>query len=133
MVGDVKMFLDYRKTQGYTLKENNSLSRLYIMCGYEQEIANPIEIKTCVAGKLTQLAVYEISKGKYVCINTKYLKKVFINGLRLFSSFSNPTRNNDISSVQFVYLVDENNEIKGVICPVRVNNISEQIEKGNKK
>ena len=128
-VGDVKMFLYYRKTQGYKLKEHNSLSYLYIMDGYEQEIANPIEIKSYVAGKLTQLTVYQISKGKYVCINTKYLKKVFINGLKLFSSFSNPSKYKDISSVGFVYLVDENNKIKGIICPVRVNNISEQIEK----
>lgn len=131
-VGDVKIFLDYRKTQGYKLKEYNSLSALYIMDGYEQEIVNPIEIKKYVAGKLTQLTVYQISKCEYVCINTKYLKKVFINGLKLFSRFRSPSKYSDISSVALVYLVAENNEIKGIICPVRVSNISEQIERVTK-
>ena len=131
-VGDVKMFLYYRKTHGYKLKECSYLSALYIMDGYEQEIVNPIEIKNYVDGKLTQLTVYQINKGEYVCINTKYLKKVFINGLKLFSRFRSPSKYSDISSVTHVYLVDENNNIKGIICPVRVINISKQIERVTK-
>lgn len=53
-----------------------------------------------------------------------------VKGLRLYTQFKKIK--DGVSSVGFVFLIDDNNEVKAVICPVRVNNISEQIEKGDK-
>lgn len=123
-------FVEFREYQGYTLRLFDSILTLFNLTGHEKEITNPIKIIGATHFKVTQLLRYEISKNKYVCLNPTYLKKVYAKGLRLYTQFK--FIKNDFSSVGLVYLVDDNNEVKAVICPVKVENILKEIERATK-
>ena len=130
-VCNVNEFVEFRKNQGYTLRSFDNILTLFNLTGHEKEITNPIKIIGTIHFKVTQLLRYEISKNNYVCLNPTYLKKVYAKGLRLYTQFK--FIKNDFSSVGFVYLVDDNNEVKAVICPVKVKNILKEIERVTKK
>ena len=128
-VCNVNEFVEFRENEGYKLRSINILT-LFNLTGYEKEISNPTEFIASIDLKERRLLRYEISKNKYVCINPIYLKKVFAKGLKLHTQFK--TIKEDFSSVGFVYLVDDNNEVKAVICPVKVANILKEIERVTK-
>lgn len=126
-VCDVNEFIEFRENKGYELRSFDNILTLFNLTGHEKEILNPIKITADVDYKSTQLLRYEISKNKYVCLNPIYLKKVSAKGLRLYTQFKQII--DGVSSVGFVFLIDDNNEVKAVICPVKVNNILKEIEK----
>lgn len=127
-VGNVYEFVYFRKIWGYAFKENNLITALFTMSGYEEEMSKLIETRS-IGSKSRNLVIYKISKNEYVCLDNKYLKKVFTKDLRLFTHFM--SRDNFSSSGR-VYLVDNNNEVKAVICPVEVENILKDIERVTK-
>lgn len=126
-VCDVNEFIEFRENEGYKLRSFNNILTLFNLTGHEKEIANPIEIIDDIHSKPTKLLRYEISKNRYVCINPTYLKKVSAKGLKLYTQFK--FIKNDFSSLSFVYLVNDNNEVKAIIFPVIVKNILKKIER----
>lgn len=126
-VCDVNEFIEFRENEGYKLRSFNNILTLFNLTGHEKEITNPIKIIPDINFKATQLLRYEISKNKYVCLNPTYLKKVYVKGLRLYTQFKQIK--DGVSSVSVVFLVDDNSEVKAVICPVKVNNILKEIER----
>ena len=126
-VCDVNEFIEFRKNEGYKLRSFDNILTLFNLTCHEKEIANPIKIIADINFKATQLLRYEISKNKYVCLNPTYLKKVSAKDLKLYTQFK--FIKNDFSSVGVVHLVDDNNEVKAVICPVKVKNILKEIER----
>lgn len=129
-VCDSNEFIEFRENKGYRLRSFDNILTLFNFDRHEKEISNPIEIITSTDLKERRLLRYEISKNKYVCLNPIYLKKVSAKGLRLYTQFKN--RKEGVSSVGLVYLVDDNNEVKAVISPVKVNNILKEIERVTK-
>lgn len=129
-VCDVNEFIEFRESEGYKLRSFDNILTLFNLTGHEKEISNPIEFIASLDLKERRLLRYEISKNKYVCLNPIYLKKVSAKGLRLYTQFKN--KKDGVSSVGFVYLVDDNNEVKAVICPVIVGNILKEIERVTK-
>lgn len=128
-VGNVYEFVYFRKKWGYAIKEkNNLITALFRMSGYEEEMTKLFETHS-IGSKSRNLVIYKISENEYVCLDNKYLKKVFTKDLRLFTHFMN--RDNS-SSFGIVYLVDDNNEVKAVICSVKVENILKEIERVTK-
>lgn len=129
-VCDVNEFVKFREKTGYELRSFNNILTLFNLTGHEKQISNPIKIIGATHFKDTQLLRYEISKNKYVCLNPIYLKKVSAKGLRLYTQFKKIK--DGVSSVGFVFLIDDNNEVKAVICPVKVDNILKEIERVTK-
>lgn len=126
-VCDVNEFIEFRENKGYKLRSFDNILTLFNLTGYEKEIINPIEFTIITDLKERQLLRYEISKNEYVCLNPIYLKKVSEKGLRLYTQFRQTK--DGASSIGFVQLIDDNNEVKAVICPVKVMNILKEIEK----
>jgi hypothetical protein len=125
-VCNVNEFVEFRKNEGYKLRSFDNILTLFNLTGHEKEITNPIEFINSTVLKESRLLRYEISKNKYVCLNPIYLKKVSVKGLRLYTQFKQIK--DGFSSVGLVSLIDDNNEVKAVICPVKVDNILKKIE-----
>lgn len=126
-VCNVNEFIEFRENEGYKLRSFDNILTLFNLTGHEKEISNPIKFITSVGLKERRLLRYEIDKNKYVCLNPVYLKKVSSKELRLYTQFKKIKEG--FSSVGYVHLVDDNNEVKAVICPVKVENILKEIEK----
>lgn len=129
-VCNVNEFIEFRENEGYKLRSFNNILTLFNLTGYEKEILNPIKFIANVDLKESRLLRYEISKNEFVCLNPIYLKKVSAKGLRLYTQFRQTK--DGASSVGNVFLIDDNNEVKAVICPVKVNNILKEIERVTK-
>lgn len=134
-VGSTLDFIECAKTLGYKMREMLGLSKyVFTMSGYEKEVCGkPIELNLAVDSKKTAILAYKLSETKYTCLNPNYLKKVFSDGDRLFTAFKGSA---DVMcenvSISNVYILDTNNQIKAVICPVKVNNILKEIYKVTK-